>query len=257
MMAGCLMMALTSVNCQDKGTSPGTAAAAPSGSRTFTGKVIETMNAASYTYVRVDTGKEKIWAAAPMAAVKVGDSVTIADGMPMPNYQSKTLKRTFEMLYFAGEIQVAGGKTASAGSQQSLPAGHPPLGGSAEVKLPAGHPPLDGSAAKPKVDFSGIQKAKGGKTIKEIFAEKAALSGKEIVVRGKVVKYNSGIMNKNWLHIQDGTGADGSNDLTITTTASAKLGDTVLVTGKVTADKDFGFGYKFGVIIEDAKVVVE
>jgi hypothetical protein len=57
--------------------------------------------------------------------------------------------------------------------------------------------------------------------------------------------------------VQDGTGGKGSNDLTITTAASAKVGDTVLVKGVLTTNKDFGLGYKYDVMIEDAQVTVE
>ena len=64
-------------------------------------------------------------------------------------------------------------------------------------------------------------------------------------------------MGKNWIHLQDGTGGEGTNDLTVTTSAAAKVGDTVLVTGKVTTDKDFGYGYKYDVIVEDATIAVE
>ena len=66
-------------------------------------------------------------------------------------------------------------------------------------------------------------------------------------------------MGKNWLHIRDGSGsADKSdNDLTVTTSTPAKLGDTVLVTGLVSLNKDFGAGYKYTVILDDAKVTVE
>jgi hypothetical protein len=71
------------------------------------------------------------------------------------------------------------------------------------------------------------------------------------------VKYNGGIMGKNWLHIRDGSGQEGNNDLTVTTDAPAKVGDTVLVKGKVSTDRDFGGGYKYPVIVEDAKVTVE
>jgi hypothetical protein len=78
-----------------------------------------------------------------------------------------------------------------------------------------------------------------------------------VKVRGKVVKYNSGIMGKNWLHIQDGSGAAGSNDLTVTTSANTKVGDTVLVAGVLSANKDFGSGYKYALIVQDAKVTVE
>jgi len=88
-------------------------AAAPASANVLTGKVAETMNAATYTYVLVDTGAKKAWAAAPQFAVKVGDTVTIADAMPMTNYQSKTLNRTFDVVYFSGNVQV-NGKSAAA-----------------------------------------------------------------------------------------------------------------------------------------------
>ena len=76
-------------------------------------------------------------------------------------------------------------------------------------------------------------------------------------MRGKVVKFSPQIMGKNWIHVQDGTGAAGTNDLTVTTLDEAKVGDTVLVTGKITLNKDFGMGYKYDLIIEDGKVKVE
>ena len=78
-----------------------------------------------------------------------------------------------------------------------------------------------------------------------------------VILRGKVVKFNPEIMGKNWLHVQDGTGEKGMNDLTITSAARAKVGDTVLVKGKLVLDRDFGFGYKYALIIEDAEVTVE
>jgi hypothetical protein len=135
------------------------------------------------------------------------------------------------------------------------------IAGAASAPLPEGHPKLDmhGSAAPaaPKFDFSKIVKPKGGKTVQEVYQEKAKLSGKRVTLRGKVVKYNEAIMGKNWLHLRDGTGKDPNNDLTVTTQARAQVGDTVLVDGKVSLDKDLGAGYKYDVIIEDAKMKVE
>jgi hypothetical protein len=258
-LAGCLLVAFLSANCKDKpaAPAPATPGTATTAGKTFTGKVVETMNAASYTYVLVDTGKEKLWAAGPQVPMKVGDSVTVAGAMPMPQYHSKTLNRDFEVVYFASSLQGGAAAAAAGQDEAKLPAGHPPIGGGLEPTLPAGHPPIDGTTAKPKLDLAGLQKPSGGKTVQEVFAEKTALKGQPVVVRGKVVKYSGGIMSKNWLHIQDGTGAEGSNDLIVTTSAAAKVGDTVLVSGKVTTDKNFGFGYKFEVMIEDAQVTVE
>lgn len=210
---------------------------------TFSGKVLETTNAANYTYVLVDTGSQKKWAAAPQFQVKVGDSITIEDGVPMSNYHSNTLNRDFDVVYFTSQARVGGGALNPAAAQAALPPGHPPLTG--------------GSAPVVKVDLAGIKMAEGGQTIAEIFAAKAQIAGKKVKVRGKVVKFNSMIMGKNWLHLQDGTGAAGSNDLTLTTLSEAKVGNTVVATGIIVIDKDLGYGYKYSVIMEDAKLVVE
>jgi hypothetical protein len=209
---------------------------------TKSGKVIETMDTAGYTYVHVDTGSEKIWAAAPQFRVAVGDEVVIPDGMLMPKYHSNTLDRTFEDgVYFCSSVQVVGG---SAGAAPQLPAGHPPMGGST-------------TAATTDLDLSGIARPEGGHTVAEVFAGKSELSGKTITVRGKVVKFTPDVMNKNWVHVQDGTGEPGANDLTVTTLATVKPGDTVLVRGTLATDKDFGFGYQYALLVEDAELTVE
>ena len=130
---------------------------------------------------------------------------------------------------------------------------------------PAQPAPMDASQPHPTptapvgtVDVSGIEKAEDGRTIEEIFAEKDQLAGQAVTFRGKVVKVNADIMGKNWLHVRDGSGEEGTNDLTVTTVGVLPaVGDTVLVTGPVALNKDFGMGYKYGVIVEDAEVTVE
>ena len=131
----------------------------------------------------------------------------------------------------------------------------------ASAPLPEGHPKLDAhggtASAAPKLDFSKIVKPKGGKTVQEVYQEKEKLNGKPVTLRAKVVKYNEAIMGKNWLHLRDGTGKEPANDLTVTTRTKAKVGDTVLVEGLLALDKDLVAGYRYDVIIEDAKVKIE
>ena len=218
----------------------------------FSGRVAETMDAGGYTYVLVDTSTNKVWAAATKFQVKPGDLVTVPEAMPMTNFHSQSLNRDFPVIYFAGSIRLNGVNSAAA-----LPAGHPAVGSGAAGDLSAGHPPMAGKAAPLKVDFTGLKPAKDGKTVEEIYAASAKLEGKSVKVRGKVVKYNANILGKNWLHIQDGTGSAGSNDLLVTTTGQSKTGDTVLIEGKVATNKDFGSGYKYSLLIEDAKVLAE
>ena len=134
----------------------------------------------------------------------------------------------------------AGSTQAPAGGMQAMPP-HP------MPTVPTG-----------EVDLSGIAKADGGKTIAEIYAGKDQLAGQPVSFRGRVVKTNANIMGKNWLHVQDGTGAAGTNDLTVTTLGELPgIGDTVLVTGLVEVNKDFGMGYQYDILIEDAEIVTE
>ena len=215
------------VSKETKSTQP-----VPSG---FVGKVIETISTAGYTYVQVDTGTEKIWAAAPEFKVEEGETVTVPAGAPMNNYQSKTLNRTFDLVWFVSSIK--SGTTDSVAPNSKL-----------KEPLATGTVPLT------ETDLSNIKKAESGKTIAELFAEKTSLENKKVKVRGKVVKFSPEIMGKNWIHIQDGTGAKGTNDLTVTTKSTVKLGDIILVEGTLVLNKDFGAGYKYDVIIEDAEI---
>jgi hypothetical protein len=138
--------------------------------------------------------------------------------------------------------------------EAAKPAAAPAAGAQqpAAMNHPAAQPSAD-------VDLAGLAKAEGGKTVAEVFADKAALAGQKVTLRGKVVKANANIMNMSWLHVRDGSGADGTNDLTVTTTATPLpgVGDTVVVTGTVALDKDFGMGYQYPVLLENAEVKVE
>jgi hypothetical protein len=211
---------------------------------THKGKVISTMNSGGYTYVEFEEKDQKLWAASKQFKVSVGDTIEFSNAATMKNFYSRTLDRTFETILFASYIIVEGslpGKT---------PAGHP--------VLPKGHMPLGLKApAKVVVKPGAIEKAENGYTVEECHAMKDSLAGKVVKVRGKVVKFTTRIMGKNWIHIRDGSGKEGSNDLTVTTKQEAKVGDVILVTGKMAVDKDLGAGYVYEVIIEEAKIVIE
>lgn len=145
---------------------------------------------------------------------------------------------------------------AGCGREDPAPAATP--AGAPTASMPATQPHPVPAAPADTVDLDGIEKADGGRTIAEIFAEKDQLAGQPVLFRGKVVKTNPGIMGRNWLHIRDGSGAEGTNDLTVTTIdVLPNVGDTVLVSGPLEVNKDFGMGYQYEAIIEDADVRVE
>jgi hypothetical protein len=212
----------------------------------WTGTVLETMNSGGYTYVQFDTGSEALWAAAPQFDVSVGDMVTVPQGMPMTDYHSKSLDRDFDVIYFVGAITT--GDTTLPPADANF---------DAAAAMQAAHPSPQVTVAEGDVDFAGLAVPEGGHTVADIFSGKAELSGQKVSVRGKVVKFSPQIMGKNWLHLQDGTDHEGANDLTVTTASTAAKGDTVVVVGLVVTDKDFGAGYKYDVIIEDAELTIE
>jgi hypothetical protein len=227
---------------------PETPGAAPANA--IIAPVAETMDAGGYTYVKVEKDGEAVWAAGPQTALEVGDVVTIATVMPMPNFHSAALERDFELLYFVnGFTPDAGGHGGHGGGMGGM-GGMGAMGGT-----PAGEHPAPSPAAD--VDLSGIARAEGGHTVAEIHAAGPELAGETVRVRGRVVKYLPGIMGRNWLHVRDGSGAEGTNDLTVTTEGFAQVGDLVLIEGALSTDKDFGAGYRYDVIVEDAAVTKE
>jgi hypothetical protein len=137
--------------------------------------------------------------------------------------------------------------------------GAAPTGQGSEIPqaIPGYGAPSGKAVPENSVDLSNIQKASGGHTVAELFAGKDELADQETAIRGRVVKFNSGIMGRNWIHIRDGSGSEGSNDLTVTTGDTVKVGDLVVIRGTLKTNQDFGHGYSYDVLVEEAKVDVE
>lgn len=206
------------------------------------GQVQEVVDGGSYTYLRIRTKNSgDVWAATMPTKLQKGASVVIADAMLMTNFHSKALNRTFDEIVF--------GTATAAGATTTTPA-------KAAVPAVQTQPSPHGSAAKePAVAIGKIDKATGaeGRTVVEVNQQGKQLAGKNVQVRGKVVKVSTNIMGRNWVHLRDGTGAaDGTNDLLVTTTQTPKVGDVVLARGVVRVNADFGSGYSYPVLVEKA-----
>jgi hypothetical protein len=250
-----------------------TAAAAPEGV-SLQGTVSETMNSSGYTYLLLNTAQEKIWVAIPETPIKTGQTITTAPGMTMKNFASKTLNRTFDTIVFspgldkgtmapAAPPQPAAAKgTGGGGFNEALQA---EKNGGKTMKMNSGN--ADSAAMEASPGSAGavvpstavnVNKAPGPNSysVGECFEQAKNLNSKTVRVRGKVMKVSRMIMGKNWLHIQDGTGNPLKNehDLVVTTADEPAVDAVVTVEGTLSANRDFGAGYKYEVIIEDAKV---
>lgn len=212
-------------------------------------EVKEVIQTSNYTYLKVERNKQEQWIAiGKMDNAKAGDVYYFEDGLEMKNFESKELNRTFESVLFVMEISdqpikhedVTGGMP---GGMQNV--GNQPVMGDKPEK-----PVID------KIDVN-IELPAGATSIADLYAKSSTFKGKLVTVRGKVTKVNVGIMGRNWVHIQDGT-ADGNNyDLTITTNDEPAMGSIVTYSGTFSVEKDFGYGYYYPIIVENAELVKE
>jgi hypothetical protein len=214
------------------------APAAEEADRNPSGKVVETMDGGGYTYAKLEKGGKETWVAFPVLETRVGASLSFRDCMEMNAFESKALKRKFDSILFCGSPQVKQSAKAKVGDGKKSPG--------------------SGGAATPATGKVKVEKASGPNayTVAEIFEKRAALHGKQVVVRGQVVKVSTGIMNKNWIHLQDGSGSEAkkTNNLVVTSNDEPQVGAVVTVSGTLTKDKDFGSGYKYNAIIEKGSV---
>ena len=215
---------------------------------TTSGAVGETMTGGGYTYARLTKDGLTNWVAFPTRETRVGETLSLGGCVPMSDFQSKSLNRTFDWILFC----------AGAGTQANVAKTQAKVDKPQSVPLSAKKSPgSDGAAAatdrKIKVD-----KASGSNayTVAQLYAKSSVLNGKRIVVRGQVAKVSPRIMRRNWIHLQDGSGTakQKNNDLVVTSTALPKVGEVLTFSGTLAKDKDFGSGYKYSVLIEKGSV---
>jgi hypothetical protein len=195
------------------------------------GEVVEIKDVEGFSYLRLKTQQGETWAVVGQAPVKKGDQVTIKDAMVNHDFRSRTLNKTFKTIYF--------------GTLVGAPA--------ARYDMTKAHAGIDMTAVPGHIH---VAKAKGenAHTVEEIIKQSARLKGSQVVVNGKVVAYHPDIMGRNWIHLRDGSGsaADKTDDLLVTSKQSTKVGDTITARGIVRTDKDFGAGYYYKVLVEEA-----
>lgn len=195
--------------------------------------ITEVVPASSYTYLKADENGKEVWMAVSLSDVETGKKYYYSKPLEMTNFKSKELNRTFESILFINKLvsdpaELTGNKTAQSAT------------GTKPKQAPERQQGLS------------IEREEGIVSIEELYANKAAYADKTVKVKGLVTKFNAGIMERNWVHIQDGTGNDTSFDLTITTEDMVSAGQIVVFEGVLSLDKDFGYGYKYDVIIEKA-----
>lgn len=190
----------------------------------FEGTVVDTINGGGYTYMQIDDTKKKYWVAVEGTKVEKGTEVRFTEELRAKNFESKALNRKFDEIVFASNLQ----------HRTNVPE--------------KGNLELISDQVK-----ESPYKQKDTISVKEAWEKRVNLKDKTIAIRGKVVKASANIIGRNWIHIQDGTG-EGSEvgRIVFTSKELPKVGDIVTASGVVNVDKDFGSGYSYKIIVENA-----
>jgi hypothetical protein len=205
-------------------------------------KALEVIQSSSYTYINAKENGSTYWLAVALMDASPGKTYHYSKAMEMNNFYSKDLDRTFDKIYFVSDISLS---PIPAAGQKTAPSSASPHG--------------DMKPVSPKMEIN-IAPREGSITIAELYAEKEKYNNQRVKIVGEVTRYNPGIMNRNWVHIQDGTGEGNAFDLTVTTLDHVSVGDQVVIEGILALDKDFGSGYFYPLIVEEAearKIVVQ
>ena len=214
------------------------------------GKVVEKIDVSQYSYLKLATASGETWAAVQRTDKKVGDEVGVTNAFPMQGFESKELNRKFDVVYF-GSLAAPGGEGAA--MPAAMNGAPPPPGAAPQMEIGTQH---QMAASGPDVKVQKVAKASGAdaRTVEEIWAQRQKLKGKTVIVRGQVVKFTP-VMGKNFVHLRDGSGTSDKkdNDVTVTTGDNAAVGDVITAKGTVVVDKDFGAGYAYPVLVDDAK----
>ncbi len=194
--------------------------------------VKEVIQTTSYTYLKLDEDGDEYWGAIPRSEeIKKGNTYYFDSFMEMKDFPSKELDKTFDNIYFIQEVR-----------PEPFAAGQP-----TEEKM--------GSPKAGDQEIEPMEAVEGGITLSVLFSDVSKYKGETVKVRGIVVKYTEAVMGKNWVHIQDGTFSGDHFDLTITTAGVCEIGDLVSFEGTIVLDKDFGYGYAYDVLMEDAQLL--
>ncbi len=213
------------------------------GSLNSAGRVIEVIEVPGYIYLHLE--EPDIWIATRPIEINTGDEITYTGGSEMRNFYSNTLQKTFNSIIFVKNVKLSDPSATASQISTVTPESH---AGYTSKK------PQASSIEPPAADE--ITPLNNGHTITNILNNSSSLAGKNIKLRAKVMKFNSNIMGKNWVTLQDGSGP-GSEKIIATSIEVVNPGDIVVVSGKLVTNINLGSGYVYKTLLEHSSFTLE
>ena len=190
--------------------------------------VNEVLPTQKYVYMHVTEGEDSYWVATGKQEVEVGEKYFFKGGLLKTNFESKEYNRIFDQVYLVSKVvPLNHGSKTDTQSEKSQKEETKPN----KFKLTFDH----GN------DFVKIA---------DLVKSPDKYAGKTIKMTGQCTKLNANIMGLNWIHLKDGTMDD--YDMVLTSKTAVPEGHIIKVEGTVAVDKDFGAGYKYDILLEDA-----
>lgn len=188
-------------------------------------EVKEVLQGERYSYLKVQDSDQIFWIAVLRDTFEIGGRYIIKEGVFKTDYASTEFNRTFDEIYLVPFIQEASAYQKQVGNQE-----------------------MDSGISE-----SAPLTREGSVRISEIVANPKKYDGKTVQVTGRITKVNANIMDKNWIHLQDGS--DDKFDFVATSTSGMPVGHVITLKGVIRTNKDFGAGYTYEIIMEDAEIV--
>ncbi|MEL0455890.1 hypothetical protein WJN01_06600 [Flavobacteriaceae bacterium SZ-1-7] len=201
--------------------------------------VKEVLPTSKYVYLNVtENGGEPYWIASRSMKVNVGETYYYKGGLLKTNFESKEYDRVFDRVYLISSLISASehGKEGASPSDESY------------TPVPSNMPKVDIEMHTEKVVHH-----QGSMKISELVNNPKKFEGQTVQLDGVCTKINAGIMNRNWIHIKDGTMDD--YDLVVTSDAYVPEGALFTIKAQVVLNKDFGAGYKYDLILENGTLI--
>ncbi|MFK5959138.1 MAG: GW dipeptide domain-containing protein [Lutibacter sp.] len=201
-------------------------------------EVNEILETSKYLYMNVTENGEKFWIATRLMDITIGETYYYKGGLLKTNYESKDFNRVFKKIYLISGSLVAANHSSSSNTTSS--------------KLLTKKKTTKATKAPIKTIATKIE-VKGSMKIAELVKNAKKLEGKIVQISGVCVKSNANIMNRNWIHLKDGSKDDF--DLVVTTDTFIPEDAIITLKATVTLNKDFGAGYKYDLILENGTII--
>ena len=201
--------------------------------------VKEIIPATKYLYLNVEENGERYWIAIIKKEIELEQTYYYNRALLKTNFESKETNRHFDEIYLVTNL--VGVDHAKINSDP--------------VNLDHLHEQNTSEEipSTSKSEPAKLIEREGSIKIADLVSNAKKFEGKTVQISGKCFKINPNIMERNWIHLRDGS--KDSYDLVITSKEFVEEGSVVTMKGTVTLNNDFGAGYRYDLVIEDGEII--